>query len=145
MKIDRFVDIQKTDFENAYREIQNGRKVSHWMWYIFPQVKGLGSTSTSLYYGIDGLKEAEEYLNNEFLYNNIVKISNELLKLNTNDPEEVFGYIDALKLRSSMTLFSETQKRSNNLINSKTDVFDKVIEKYYNGEYDNLTSNILDK
>ena len=145
MKIDRFINIQKTDFDEAYQEIQNGRKVSHWMWYIFPQVKGLGSTSTSLYYGIDGLKEAEEYLNNEFLYNNIVKISNELLKLNTNDPEEVFGYIDALKLRSSMTLFSEVQKRSNNLINPKTDVFDKVIEKYYNGEYDNLTLNILDK
>ena len=145
MKIDRFINIQKTDFDEAYREIQNGRKVSHWMWYIFPQVKGLGSTSTSLYYGIDGLKEAEEYLNNEFLYNNIVKISNELLKLNTDDPEEVFGYIDALKLRSSMTLFSEMQKRSNNLINPKTDVFDKVIEKYYNGEYDNLTLNILDK
>ena len=87
MKIDRFINIQKTDFDEAYQEIQNGRKVSHWMWYIFPQVKGLGSTSTSLYYGIDGLKEAEEYLNNEFLYNNIVKISNELLKLNTNYPE----------------------------------------------------------
>ena len=145
MKIDRFVDIQKTDFPNAYREIQNGRKISHWMWYIFPQIKGLGSTSTSLYYGIDGIKEAEEYLNDEYLYNNIVKISSELLKLNTDNPEEVFGYIDALKLRSSMTLFSETQKRSNNLINPKTDVFDKVIEKYYNGEYDNLTLNILDK
>lgn len=145
MKIDRFIDIQSKDYQNAYDEISNGRKISHWMWYIFPQVKGLGSTSTSMYYGIDGLEEAEEYLNNECLYNNIVNISNKLLELDTSDPEEVFGYIDALKLKSSMTLFSETQKRSNKLINPKTDVFDKVIEKYYDGVYDNLTLDILNK
>ena len=144
MKIDRFIDIQEKDYQKAYDEISNGRKTSHWMWYIFPQVKGLGSTSTSLYYGIDGLEEAIEYLNNEFLYNNLVNITSKLLELETDDPEEVFGYIDALKLRSSMTLFSEAEKQRD-LKNPKTEVFDKVIDKYYNGEYDSLTLNILNK
>lgn len=143
MKIDRFIDIQKKEYQKAFNEIAGGRKISHWMWYIFPQVKGLGSTSTSVYYGIDGYEEAEEYLNNEYLYNNLVGISKKLLSLETNDPEEVFGYIDAMKLKSCMTLFSMTQNWSNNLKNEKTDVFDKVIDKYYDGEYDNLTIDIL--
>lgn len=131
--INRFLDAQEYDYELALSEIKNGRKVNHWMWYIFPQIRGLGESSTSLYYGIKDLDEANEYLNHEILGSRLIEITNELLKLETNNSVEVFDYIDAMKLKSCMTLFDML---------SDNDIFNKVLEKFYNGEKDELTISI---
>ena len=104
------------------------------MWYIFPQIKGLGRSSTAKYYGIDDLKEAREYMENEYLANNLIDISKELLKLETNDPVEIFGHIDSKKLRSSMTLFE---------LVSESDVFPLVLEKYFDGKRDQSTIELV--
>ena len=132
MSLDRFIDAQKEDYGTAFDEISNGRKRSHYMWYIFPQIKGLGISETSQYYGIDGLKEAREYMENEYLRNNLVNISSKLLELETNNPIEIFGSTDSKKLRSSMTLFE---------LVSDNDVFPLVLEKYFDGERDENTLN----
>ena len=134
MSVERFIDAQKEDYDIAFREISNGKKRNHYMWYIFPQVKGLGRSSTAKYYGIDGLDEAREYVENEYLANNLINISNELLKLETNDPVEIFGHIDSKKLRSSMTLFE---------LVSDNDVFPLVLEKYFDGKRDQITLDLV--
>ena len=134
MSVERFVDAQKEDYDMAFREISNGKKRNHYMWYIFPQVKGLGRSSTAKYYGIDGLDEAREYVENEYLANNLINISNELLKLETNDPVEIFGHTDSKKLRSSMTLFE---------LVSDNEVFHSVLEKYFDGKRDQITLDLV--
>ena len=134
MSVERFIDAQKEDYDMAFREISNGKKRNHYMWYIFPQVKGLGRSSTAKYYGIDGLDEAREYMENEYLGNNLIAISNELLKLETNDPVEIFGHTDSKKLRSSMTLFE---------LVSDNDVFPLVLEKYFDGKRDQITLDLV--
>jgi uncharacterized protein (DUF1810 family) len=134
MSVERFIDAQKEDYDMAFREISNGKKRNHYMWYIFPQVKGLGRSSTANYYGIDGLDEAREYMENEYLANNLINISNELLKLETNDPVEIFGHTDSKKLRSSMTLFE---------LVSDNGVFHLVLEKYFDGKRDQITLDLV--
>ena len=134
MSVERFIDAQKEDYDMAFREISNGKKRNHYMWYIFPQVKGLGRSSTAKYYGIDGLDEAREYVENEYLANNLINISNELLKLETNDPVEIFGHTDSKKLRSSMTLFE---------LVSDNEVFHLVLEKYFDGKRDQITLDLV--
>ena len=134
MSVERFIDAQKEDYDIAFREISNGKKRNHYMWYIFPQVKGLGRSSTAKYYGIDGLDEAREYMENEYLANNLINISNELLKLETNDPVEIFGHTDSKKLRSSMTLFE---------LVSDNEVFHSVLEKYFDGKRDQITLDLV--
>ena len=134
MSVERFIDAQKEDYDMAFREISKGKKINHYMWYIFPQVKGLGRSSTAKYYGIDGLDEAREYMENEYLANNLIDISNELLKLETNDPVAIFGPIDSKKLRSSMTLFE---------LVSDNDVFPLVLEKYFDGKRDQITLDLV--
>ena len=137
-ELSRFITAQKRDFETALSEIRSGRKQSHWMWYIFPQLKGLGMTSTADYYGIDGFMEAKDYLADDYLRNNLIEISGALLELDESDPEEVMGYPDNLKLRSSMTLFylasDDEEDRS---------IFKAVIDKYYGGELDHRTAKML--
>ena len=134
MSVERFIDAQKEDYDMVFREISKGKKRNHYMWYIFPQVKGLGRSSTAKYYGIDGLDEAREYVENEYLANNLINISNELLKLETNDPVEIFGHIDSKKLRSSMTLFE---------LVSDNEVFHLVLEKYFDGKRDQITLDLV--
>lgn len=134
MSVERFIDAQKEDYDMAFREIINGKKRNHYMWYIFPQIKGLGRSSTAKYYGIDDLEEAREYMENEYLANNLIGISNELLKLETNDPVEIFGHTDSKKLRSSMTLFE---------LVSDNDVFSSVLEKYFDGKRDQITLDLV--
>lgn len=132
--LDRYKNAQVASYETALKEIRNGKKESHWMWYIFPQIIGLGETSTSIYYSIKSIEEAEEYLNDEVLGTNLREITNALLELESNDPVEVFGSIDALKLKSSMTLFD---------IVSSNDIFNEVLEKFYNGEKCLTTINMV--
>ena len=134
MSIDRFIKIQERDYNKAYEEISAGYKKNHYMWYIFPQLAALGSTSTSKYYGIKDLDEAKEYINNKYLRDNLINICKVLLELGTNNPKDIFGNIDSLKLRSSMTLFE---------LVSDDEVFGLVLDKYYNGIRDELTLNLV--
>ncbi len=137
--IQRFIDAHKEFYNDALIEIRQGYKKSHWMWYIFPQIQGLGKSQISKYFAINNIDEVRDYLNNEYLYNNLVDICKELLKLQTNNPINVLGKIDAMKLKSSMTLFDyvcDLDKRN-------IDIFDKVLEKYYNKERDIKTIDIL--
>lgn len=133
MDLKRFVEAQKDVYDIALKEVKNGRKTSHWMWYIFPQLSGLGRTSMANYYGISDLEEAKSYLADEVLGSRLREISSEVLKLEETNPEMIFGEIDAMKLRSSMTLFEMAGNTEDDL------VFGKVLDKYYNGERDRLT------
>lgn len=133
--INRFIEAHVESYEQALNEIRNGRKQTHWMWYIFPQITGLGMSSIAKYYEIKSLEEARAYLNNELLGEHLIEISNALLELSTNDSIEVFGGIDSLKLKSSMTLFSYV---------SGNELFDRVIDKYYQGEKDLNTIRICE-
>ena len=136
-KLERFLKAQEEYYDIALSEIKSGRKRSHWIWYIFPQVKGLGFSSTSEYYGINGLAEAKEYIQNDTLRNRLVEISDALLELDSSDASAVMGYPDDLKLRSSMTLFAEAAP--------EMDVFHRVLDKYKKGKKDEMTLGILDK
>lgn len=131
----RFLEAQAKDFDRALNEIKNGKKVSHWMWYIFPQIAGLGHSSTANFYAIKDVDEASEFLHHPILGERLRQISNELLKLKTKDAHQVFGSPDDMKLRSSMTLFAE--------VPNTDPVFEKVLEKFFSGEKDQKTLNKL--
>ena len=131
----RFISSQKQDYLTALEEIRRGRKRSHWMWYIFPQLRGLGMSSTSYFYGIESLEEARAFLDDPYLGGNLREISQALLSLDTGDARSVMGSPDDLKLRSSMTLFS--------LAAPEEPVFKKVLEKFYRGVQDPATLRIL--
>lgn len=133
--LDRFVAAQQDSYPIALSEIQNGYKRSHWMWYIFPQVAGLGRSSTSQYYGICDLQEAVEFLHHPVLGHNLIEISEALLGLTTNNATEIFGKPDDKKLRSSMTLFAAA--------GPEYSVFRKVLEKFFDGREDRRTLRIL--
>jgi len=133
--LDRFIKAQEQDYAIALSEIKNGRKESHWMWYIFPQALGLGYTSTSIQYGIKDLGEAKAYLDNNILGKRLIEISNALLALPTNNAKEIFGGTDSMKLRSSMTLFS--------LVPGTDNVFQLVLDKFFNGKRDDQTLQLL--
>lgn len=133
--LERFLKAQKGYYETALSEIKNGQKQSHWIWYIFPQIAGLGTSSTSQYYGIKDLAEAKEYLANAVLRSRLLEITGELLKLPNSDAERVMGYVDALKLKSSMTLFHRADP--------SCELFSAVLKKYYNGEEDWKTLSLL--
>ena len=133
--LERFYKAQERDYAIALSEIKNGKKQSHWMWYIFPQIAGLGFSETSKFYAIKNVREAEEFLNHSVLGKRLIEICNELLNLETNDAHKFFGSPDDLKLHSSMTLFSS-------LPNTKS-VFQKVLNKYFEGGKDALTLGIL--
>lgn len=135
--LQRFLKAQERDYETALQEIRNGRKLSHWIWYIFPQVKGLGFSSTSEYYGIEDLEEAKAYLENDTLKARLLEISEALLDLETNNAREVMGSPDHLKLKSSMTLFA--------MADPNIPIFKQVIDKYYDGVLDEKTLKILKK
>ena len=134
--LDRFIKAQENDYETALNEIENGHKQSHWIWYIFPQLQGLGFSSMSQFYGIKDEKEAIDYMNHPVLRERLLEISQALLSLDCNDPVRVMGYPDNLKLQSSMTLFS---------IVSKEPVFQKVLDKFYDGQEDQSTLEKLKK
>ena len=135
--LERFVKAQAYDYDTALREIRGGRKRSHWMWYIFPQLQGLGFSSTAQYYGIRDLEEAKDYMEHPVLGARLAEISEALLALETSDPSAVMGYPDDPKLRSCMTLFE--------LAAPEQPVFARVLEKYYSGRRDRRTLELLGK
>lgn len=133
--LDRFLDAQRGDYAAALAEVRRGRKTSHWMWYIFPQIAGLGQSSTARYYSIRDLEEAREYYAHPVLGQRLQEISGALLDLRGSDPVAVFGGIDSMKLKSSMTLFAVAAPDD--------PLFRQVLDKYYGGEQDALTLRIL--
>ena len=134
MDLNRFIEAQKHSYEIALYEMRTGRKRSHWMWYIFPQIRGLGFSSTAQYYAIRDKNEAKAYLEHPVLGKRLLEITEALLKIKGNDANEVFGYPDDMKLRSSMTLF---------YLVSGNDVFKKVLDKFFNGKLDEKTKKLL--
>lgn len=135
--LSRFIKAQEQDYEIALSEIRSGHKRSHWIWYIFPQIDGLGFSSTAQYYAIKDRDEAVEYLKNDLLRSHLVEISEVLLELKSNNPREVMGYPDDLKLRSSMTLF--------NAVAPDVKVFQEVLDKYFGGEPDRKTLDLIEE
>jgi len=133
--LQRFIDAQEADFDTALAEIKNGRKSSHWMWYIFPQLRGLGSSDTSIYYGIQSIDEAESYINHPVLGQRLIEMCLALLQLKSDNANEIFGSPDDLKLRSSMTLFAS--------LPDAYPVFQSVLEKFFNGEADDKTLRLI--
>ena len=134
--MDRFLMAQENIYPIALQELQNGRKRSHWMWYIFPQLKHLGHSYNAKYYGISGIAEATAYLQHPILGQRLREAASTILNLSGNDAEAIFGGIDAMKLRSSMTMFD---------IASTNDIFAQVIDKYFNGQRDILTLKIINQ
>jgi uncharacterized protein (DUF1810 family) len=133
--LQRFIDAQKTDYAIALAEIKNGRKRSHWMWYIFPQIQGLGHSDMAKRYAINSIDEAEEYLNDEVLGQRLIEICTELLRLENNDANAIFGDPDDLKLKSSMTLFAS--------LPDAYPVFESLLEKFFDGAKDERTLHLL--
>lgn len=132
--LERFVLAQRNVYSQALSEIIRGRKTSHWMWFIFPQVKGLGRSYESQLYGIGDLSEARAYLAHDVLGNRLRECVSALLRIENRTALEIFGPIDEMKLRSSLTLFNAA---------SEEVIFDQAIAKYFNGQTDDLTLGIL--
>lgn len=131
----RFVEAQEGSYLIALQELQEGRKRSHWMWYVFPQLRHLGHFYNAKFYGISGTEEASEYLKDPILGQRLREVCAAILDLSTDDAVEVFGGIDSRKLKSSMTLFD---------VVSPDDVFARVLDKYYLGRRDSRTIRILE-
>ncbi len=133
--LSRFLEAQKNSYDTALREIKAGRKRSHWMWYIFPQIQGLGYSAMAQHYAIRDLDEARKYLQHPLLGPRLIEISEALLALEESDPRRVMGSPDDLKLRSCMTLFQSAAPEQS--------VFGKVLDKFYGGRPDGRTLEIL--
>ena len=133
----RFHDAQERDYSIALEEIKKGEKRSHWMWYIFPQLKGLGRSYNAEFYGINDLSEAIAYLLNDTLSERLEEISHALLDLKGNDALLIMGNPDHHKLKSSMTLFSS--------VPGSNPVFEKVLIKFFQGRKSRKTLEILNK
>ena len=131
----KFLDAQNQVYLKALSEIKKGKKTTHWMWYIFPQIKGLGSSETAQYYGIKNLNEATAYLKHPILGKHLIEIAQELYNLKGKTVTQILGTPDDMKLRSCMTLFANV-KNANPLFNN-------VLEKYFNGVPDELTLHLL--
>ena len=132
--LERFVRAQERSYQTALREMKAGRKRSHWMWYIFPQISGLGRSETARYYAIRDGQEARDYLAHPVLGARLREITAVLLQLEGGDPTALMGWPDDMKLKSSMTLFA---------IVSGEQLFQAVLEKYFGGQQDGRTQAIL--
>ncbi len=126
--LDRFLMAQETSYVRALAEIQSGAKLSHWMWYIFPQLLGLGHSANAKFYGISGIPEAQAYLEHETLSQRLITITEAVLAIENKSAEEIFGYPDYLKFQSSMSLFHEAAQA---LKNPKFHAFKMALDKYY--------------
>ena len=124
----RFVSAQSGVYEGALAELRSGRKRTHWMWFIFPQVEGLGRSSTSRFYAVKGLEEAREYLRHPVLGPRLAECAEAVLAVEGRTASAIFSYPDDLKLHSSMTLFSVAAGPGS--------VFARVLDKYFQGRQD---------
>jgi uncharacterized protein (DUF1810 family) len=129
-RLRRFVDAQNANgtYQEVISELRSGRKSSHWMWYVFPQVKGLGQSSMANHYGIASLAEAQAYLRHPVLGPRLIECAQLLLAIDGKGATDIFGSLDAMKLRSSMTLFSRADPQQA--------VFRQVLDRYFQGSED---------
>lgn len=133
----RFLDAQERDYAIALSEIRSGRKRSHWMWYIFPQIAGLGSSETSRFYAVKTKAEAELYLGHPVLGARLIEISEALLEVEGKTANQIFGSPDDIKLKSCITLFGSLENAH--------PVFQRVLDKYFNGTKDHKTLQLIDR
>lgn len=133
-ELERFLEAQKLNYANALKEIKAGHKRSHWIWYIFPQIQGLGYSEVSKFYAIKDRAEAQAYINHPVLGDRLIEISEALLRLDSNNALKIMGTPDDQKLKSSMTLF---------LLVSGNPVFQQVLDKFFEGEMDCFTVKAL--
>jgi uncharacterized protein (DUF1810 family) len=133
--LQRFLDAQQRDYETALAEVKKGRKQSHWMWYIFPQVEGLGFSEISKRYAIKNSEEAASYLGHPVLGQRLKEICAALLDVKTADAYQIFGSPDDVKLKSSMTLFATVAEEGS--------VFEQVLDKFFDGKKDERTLALL--
>lgn len=153
-RLERFVEAQDQGgaYERALAELQAGRKTSHWMWFVFPQIAGLGQSAMSQRYAIESLEEARAYLNHPVLGPRLVECAQALLAHENMPAKEIMGGIDAVKLRSSMTLFARAaqlpspqktvySKDSRGL--DEVEVFDEVLKRFFGGEPDEATLGLI--
>jgi len=135
--LQRFVDAQTSTYRQALAELRRGRKASHWMWFIFPQLKALGRSSTALHYGIGSVDEAKAYLAHPLLGSRLNECTNAILSHRSEPAETILGHVDAMKLRSSMTLFEAAADGEA--------PFGAALDAFYGGERDDLTLAFLQR
>ena len=133
--LERFVDAQGPDIEQVYAELRAGRKQGHWMWYVFPQLKGLGHSSMAVRFGISSREEAQAYLQHTILGRRIRECTRLVNLVEDRSVDQIFGYPDNLKFRSSMTLFAQ--------VAADEPLFAEAISKYFGGQGDPLTLKML--
>jgi len=133
--LQRFIDAQDSVYADVIAELTQGRKESHWMWFIFPQFAGLGQSPTAIHYSVTSEAEARAYLEHPILGPRLLECADKVLQFNNKSADEVFGQIDAMKLRSSMTLFDHLQANS---------VFRSVLEQFFHGQRDQKTLALLE-
>jgi len=126
--LERFVEAQSRVYDTVRAELRQGAKRSHWMWFIFPQIKGLGSSATAVHFAIGSREEAAAYLKHPVLGPRLVECTRLVLGVKGRTSEQIFGSVDSLKFRSSMTLFDA--------VTLKETVFQEALEKYFDGEAD---------
>lgn len=129
--LERFLRAQEFGYENALNELRNGQKTGHWMWYVFPQLRGLGYSINAKYFGISGADEARAYLSHPVLGRRLAEISEVLMQLDDKDAGRIFGFPDVWKLRSCMTLFAA--------VSEENSVFQRVLDAYYGSTPDEIT------
>lgn len=134
--LERFVDAQSGTFDTALAELRRGRKVGHWMWFVFPQLRGLGRSETSTFFGLDGLAEAQAYLAHPVLGPRLRAACEAIIEA-AGDAEAILGPIDAMKLRSSMTVFERAAPDE--------PLFRAVLDRFYAGERDSRTLELLER
>jgi uncharacterized protein (DUF1810 family) len=133
----RFVNTQQSIYDDVLRELREGHKRSHWMWFIFPQIEGLGHSAMAREYAISSREEAEAYLRHPVLGQRLKECARLVAAINGRSIEDIFGYPDYLKFRSSMTLFSN--------VASNREIFEECLQKYFGGEPDPVTLAELNK
>jgi len=135
--LNRFISAQEGVYDRALAELRGGLKRSHWMWYIFPQIEGLGNSPTTRLYSIKSLEEARQYLAHPVLGARLVECAEAVLAVQGQSASDIFGHPDDWKLQSSMTLFG--------LVSGPGSVFESVLDKYYQGKQDSRTLRIVGK
>ena len=133
--LNRFIQAQEPVYSNVLAELQSGHKKTHWMWFIFPQIEGLGQSATARLYAIKNLDEASQYLNHPILGTRLLECSEIVLGIQGRSITDIFGWPDTLKLKSSMTLFS--------CVSNSNPIFDEVLIRYFQGERDTRTLELV--
>ena len=129
--LQRFLDAQDSVYEEVLSELRKGFKAGHWMWFIFPQLRGLGSSRLSVKYGVSSLDEARAYMKHPILSARLIECTELVTRVSGSSIDEIFGHIDSLKFRSCMTLFAQASPENG--------IFKDALTKYFSGDYDNET------